>query len=376
MTHKALLSEFSAAQLIQAIKREAKRLGFQQLGVTNTQLGEHTARYQDWLKADYHGDLDYMSRHGSKRWQPDELIDGTLRVLSVRMDYMTDPENPSEQLNNKENAYISRYTLGRDYHKVIRSRLKKLIKFIQSQAEQHNFRAFVDSAPVLERALAQQAGLGWFGKNTMIINRTAGSWFFLGEIYTDLPLPIDPAYEQEHCGSCTACLEVCPTQAFVGPYLLDSRKCISYLTIESKNAIPVELRSQIGNRIFGCDDCQLSCPWNKFSKPSPETDFTPRHQLNKATLIELFSWSEQTFLDKTEGSAIRRAGYECWLRNIAVALGNAPNSQATIDALKTRRHDDSELVREHVEWALAQHENSVNIETIISPFSKTTSNRD
>lgn len=350
------LEEATAQQLVQDIRAEAKRLGFQQLGITDTQLGEHIERYQNWLDADLHGELDYMSRHGSKRWKPDELVGGTLRVISVRMDYMSDPLNPSEQLEQTDKAYISRYALGRDYHKLIRSRLKKLIKFIEASAEAHQFRAFVDSAPVLERALAQQAGLGWFGKNTMIINRSAGSWFFLGEIYTDLPLPIDPPYQQEHCGNCTACLDICPTQAFVGPHILDSRRCISYLTIESKAAIPLELRSKIGNRIFGCDDCQLCCPWNRFSKPSKEDDFSPRHQLNTASLIELFAWSETRFLENTAGSPIRRAGYQSWLRNIAVALGNAPTSDAIIAALQTRTQDSSELVREHVAWALKQHQ--------------------
>jgi len=348
------LNNEQANSLSQQIKAQAKRLGFQQIGITDTDLSAHIPAYQNWLDQGFHADLDYMKKHGSKRWQAEELIPGTLRVISVRMDYMSDPESPMEVLNQPDKAYISRYSLGRDYHKLIRSRLKKLIAFIQESAQEYEFRAFVDSAPVLERAFAHKAGLGWFGKNTMIINRQAGSWFFLGEIYTDLPLPIDAPYEQEHCGRCTACLDICPTQAFKGPHILDSRRCISYLTIELKGSIPLELRSKMGNRIFGCDDCQLVCPWNRFSKPSQESDFSPRHQLNTASLIELFSWDETTFLSRTEGSAIRRAGYESWLRNIAVALGNANPSEDIIQALNARLEHDSDIVREHTEWALEQ----------------------
>lgn len=342
-------------ELTQQIKAHALALGFQQCGITDTSLDLHSARYQEWLAHNYHGDLGYMAEHGSKRWTPEELIPGTLRVISVRMDYLADPESPMTALQDQTRAYISRYSLGRDYHKLMRSRLKKLIDFIQSSAKAYDFRAFVDSAPVLERALAQKAGLGWFGKNTMLLNRQAGSWFFLGEIYTDLPLALDPPYTDEHCGTCEACLTTCPTQAFVGPYVLDARRCISYLTIEQKGSIPEVLRPAIGNRIFGCDDCQLACPWNRFSKPSQEADFSPRHNLDKATLVELFLWDETTFLRRTEGSPIRRAGYLSWLRNIAVALGNAPTSIEVIEALRQRRHHDSALVREHVEWALHQH---------------------
>jgi epoxyqueuosine reductase len=349
------LSTEDALDLVQKIKAYANELGFQQLGVTDTDLSAHIEHYQAWLNAGHHGELDYMAKHGSKRWVADELVEGTLRVISVRMDYFTDPQSPQTQLNNRNNGYISRYTLGRDYHKLIRSRLKKLIQFIREQADMYQFRAFVDSAPILERAFAQKAGLGWFGKNTMIINRGAGSWFFLGEIFTDLPLPLDKPYEKEHCGSCSACLDVCPTQAFVGPHILDSRRCISYLTIELKGSIPVELRSKMGNRIFGCDDCQIVCPWNKFSKPSSEPDFTPRHQLDSRSLVELFSWDEETFLQKTEGSAIRRAGYESWLRNIAVALGNAPTSPEIYTALHSKTEYPSEIVQEHITWALNQH---------------------
>lgn len=344
-----------------AIQHRAKELGFQQLGVTSTDLGQHVERYKQWLQKGYHADLDYMHTHGSKRWTPDELIEGTLRVISVRMDYLPEEmESANRQLADPEAAYVSRYTLGRDYHKLIRNRLKHLIGFIREQSEAElDFRAFVDSAPVLERAIAQQAGLGWFGKNTMIINREAGSWFFLGEIYTNLELPLTGSYEQEHCGRCTACLDVCPTNAFNGPYSLDTRKCISYLTIENKNAIPLELRKPIGNRIFGCDDCQLVCPWNKFAEHSSEDDFSPRNKLDEAKLTELFSWTEEEFLKNTEGSAIRRAGYEGWLRNIAVALGNAPSKPDVIQALQTQADASSALVREHVAWALEQHSQTI-----------------
>lgn len=353
------LNNEQANTLSQQIKEQAKRLGFQQIGITDTDLSAHIPAYQNWLDQGLHADLDYMEKHGSKRWQAKELIPGTLRVISVRMDYMSDPESPQNILQQSDKAYISRYSLGRDYHKLIRSRLKKLIAFIQESAQNYDFRAFVDSAPVLERAFAQKAGLGWFGKNTMIINRQAGSWFFLGEIYTDLPLPLDAPYEQEHCGRCTACLDICPTQAFKGPYILDSHRCISYLTIELKGSIPLELRSKMGNRIFGCDDCQLVCPWNRFSKTSQENDFSPRHQLNSASLIELFSWDEATFLSRTEGSAIRRAGYESWLRNIAVALGNANHNGDIVLALNAKREHDSDIVREHTLWALEQQKNKL-----------------
>lgn len=337
---------------------EAKRLGFQQLGVTNTDLGEHIEHYQNWLDQDFHGELDYMSKHGSKRWTPEELVPGTLRVISLRMDYRHEDGNPLALLSEKEQAYISRYALGRDYHKLIRQRLKKLISYIETKCAGHQFRAFVDSAPVLERAFAQRSGLGWFGKNTMIINRSAGSWFFLGELYTDLPLPLDDPYNAEHCGSCTACLDDCPTKAFAGPYLLDSKRCISYLTIEHKGAIPTELRPLMGNRIFGCDDCQLVCPWTRFTQVSEEQDFSPRHQLDNIALLALFAWDEDTFLSKTEGSPIRRTGYENWLRNIAVALGNADTSDDIVTALKAKEQHESELVREHVQWALSQHTNT------------------
>jgi epoxyqueuosine reductase len=354
MLPKPSNSQVNLSALKSAISDEARRLGFQQMGICNTDLAEHVNRYQTWLNEGYHAELSYMAQHGSKRWQPDELIDGTLRVLSLRMNYLPDSTETLATLNNPEKGYISRYTLGRDYHKLIRARLKKLIHFIQATALEYDYRAFVDSAPVLERAIAQRAGLGWFGKNTMLINRSAGSWFFLGEIYTNLPLELDAPYEEEHCGSCTACLTDCPTQAFVGPYVLDAKRCISYLTIESKSAIPEELRPLMGNRIFGCDDCQIVCPWTKFSQPTSEQDFSPRHNLASPDLIELFAWDEATFLSKTEGSAIRRTGYEGWIRNIAVALGNAPHDNHIICALKNKLGTLSSLVDEHILWSLKQ----------------------
>lgn len=351
------MTEESALALKSLITEEAFRLGFQQLGITDTNLNEHIEHYQDWLINGYQGELDYMSSHGSKRWTPEELIPGTLRVISVRMDYFNNDLDSDTILASDQKAYISRYSLGRDYHKLIRSRLSKLINFIKETAQEHHFRAFVDSAPVLERAFAQKSGLGWFGKNTMLINRKAGSWFFLGEIYTDLPLPLDQPYQKAHCGKCTACLDICPTNAFVGPYVLDGRRCISYLTIELKGSIPEDLRPQMGNRIFGCDDCQLICPWNRFSQNTEEQDFTPRHKLNNADLIELFNWDEETFLTKTEGMAIRRTGYINWLRNIAIALGNADTHPDIISALQSRLSFDSDIVKEHVNWALQQHQN-------------------
>lgn len=353
-TPKSSLSAANLAQLAIDIKTEAKRLGFQQLGITDTQLGAHVQRYENWIEQGLHGDLDYMVRHGSKRWTPEELVPGTLRTLAVRMNYLNPQDSAEEVLKHDNHAYISRYAVGRDYHKVLRSRLKKLISFIQQRAESYNFRAFVDSAPVLERAMAQKAGLGWFGKNTMLINRNGGSWFFLGEIYTNLPLPIDPPYTEEHCGKCTACLDKCPTNAFRGPYILDSQKCISYLTIEYHGSIPEELRPLMGNRIYGCDDCQLVCPWTRFKEHTTEQDFQARHSLDDIELIELFAWDEAMFLEKTEGSPIRRTGYSNWLRNIAIALGNAAYSQKVVAALEARQMHDSSIVREHVEWALAQ----------------------
>ena len=307
----------------------------QQAGVSDIDLADAEDRLQAWLAAKFHGTMDYMQRHGSKRSRPDELVPGTLRVISVRMDYLPEAHDAAMQLlDDESHAYISRYALGRDYHKVLRKRLQNLAHRIEQRIGDFGYRVFVDSAPVLEKALAEKAGIGWIGKHTNVINRDHGSWFFLGELYTDLPLPVDQA-EQSHCGSCTACIDVCPTRAIVAPYSLDARRCISYLTIELKESIPVEFRKAIGNRIYGCDDCQIFCPWNKFARPTAEADFAPRHGLESAELSDLFSWDQETWLRKTEGSAIRRIGYERWLRNLAVALGNAKTTHEVVGALKT-----------------------------------------
>lgn len=342
-------------QLAASIKLWGRELGFQQVGITSVDLGEHEAHLQRWLDAGYQGEMDYMASHGSKRSHPDELVPGTLRVISLRMDYLPGDTRMAEQLASPEKAYVSRYALGRDYHKLIRKRLQQLAERVQQSIGPFGYRAFVDSAPVLEKAVAEQAGLGWIGKNTLVINRKAGSWFFLGELFVDLPLPVDPPHASEHCGRCRACLDICPTQAFVAPYVLDARRCISYLTIELKGPIPEDLRPLIGNRVFGCDDCQIVCPWNRFARPSEQGDFQPRHQLDSTELASLFRWSEEEFLSRTEGSPLRRAGYERWLRNLAVGLGNAPGSIAVIEALELRREHPSELVREHVHWALSRH---------------------
>jgi len=341
--------------LEQQIQQWARELGFQQVGITDVDLGDNEAYLQKWLDAGYHGSMGYMASHGSKRSRPEELIPGTCRVISLRMDYLVPDTRPLEILASPDKAYISRYTLGRDYHKLIRKRLAALAKRIEAETGSGQYRAFVDSAPVLERAIAERAGLGWIAKNTMLINSDAGSWFFLGEIYTDLPLQPTSAQENKHCGTCTACLDICPTKAFIGPFQLDARKCISYLTIEHKGSIDPELRSMMGNRIFGCDDCQLVCPWNKFAQATEQGDFQPRHHLDDSQLVDLFLWDEETYLANTEGSALRRIGFERWLRNLAIALGNAPTSDKVTAALQSRSEFPSELVQEHVQWALEQH---------------------
>lgn len=343
------------ASLAQSIKDWGRELGFQQVGISGLELGEHEAHLQRWLDAGYQGEMDYMAAHGRKRSHPDELVPGTLRVVSLRMDYLPGDTQMARRLQEPEKAYVSRYALGRDYHKLIRKRLQQLAERIQQAIGPFGYRAFVDSAPVLEKAIAEQAGLGWIGKNTLVLNRKAGSYFFLGELFVDIPLPEDAPHASEHCGRCSACLDICPTAAFVGPYVLDARRCISYLTIELKGPIPEELRAPIGNRVFGCDDCQMVCPWNRFAKATEQSDFQPRHSLDNAELAELFRWSEEEFLSRTEGSPLRRAGYERWLRNLAVGLGNAPSSIPVLEALQARREHPSELVREHVQWALAQH---------------------
>jgi epoxyqueuosine reductase len=351
----AAFSTHSLAELALLIRRWGVELGFQQIGVANVDIPADEERLLRWLEHGRHGAMHYMKRHGVRRARPQELIPGTLRVISARMDYLPpQSRDPEEVLNDAELGYVSRYALGRDYHKLLRRRLALLAERIQAHSASLAHRVFVDSGPVLEKAFARNAGLGWIGKHTNLINRNAGSWFFLGEILTDLPLPVD-APATNHCGSCRACIDVCPTQAIVGPYELDATRCISYLTIELREAIPEEFRRAIGNRIYGCDDCQLVCPWNKFARMTSETDFTARHGLDSAKLTELFSWTEEEFLSRTEGSAIRRIGYECWLRNVAVALGNAPTSPEVLSALNVRREHPSALVREHVQWALAQH---------------------
>ena len=330
-------------------------LGFQQVGVSDVDLSQAEKRLEQWLAARFHGTMHYMQKHGRKRSRPQQLVPGTVRVISVRMDYLPEPqERARQQLDDGKTAYISRYALGRDYHKVLRGRLRRLARRLEERVGEFGYRVFVDSAPVLEKPIAEKAGLGWVGKHTNVINKNAGSWFFLGELYTDLPLPVD-RIASDHCGSCRACIDVCPTNAIVAPYQLDARRCISYLTIELKDSIPVELRASIGNRIYGCDDCQLFCPWNKFAKPTDENDFAPRHGLDDAGLTELFAWSEEQWLHRTAGSAIRRIGYERWLRNIAVALGNAETTPEVIDALNKRRDSESEMIREHVAWALSRH---------------------
>lgn len=349
------MGDLDLTQLAADIKNWGKELGFQQLAITDVDLSDYETQLHDWVAKSFHGAMDYMALNHDKRCHPEQLHPGTIRVICVRMDYSLESENSLLPMEQADKAYVSRYARGRDYHKLIRKRLQSLATRIKQVAGPFGYRAFVDSAPVLERALAEKSGMGWIGKNTLLINKRAGSWFFLGELFTDLPLPIDTP-DSAHCGSCSACIDVCPTQAFVQPNLLDAKRCISYLTIELRSSIPEEFRKPIGNRIFGCDDCQLVCPWNKFSHKTDEKNFSPRNKLDDIQLVDLFSWSEQQFLNNTAGSAIRRIGYECWLRNIAVALGNAPHSKDVISALKSKIDHPSELVREHVLWALEQHQ--------------------
>lgn len=343
-------------QLASSIIDWSKALGFQQAGITGIDLSAEEAPLQAYLDAGYHGEMAYMAEHGSLRTRPAELVTGTVSIISLRMDYLPGDTRMAACLANPEAAYLSRYALGRDYHKMIRKRLQRLAEQIADAIGPYGYRVFTDSAPLMEKALARNAGLGWIGKNTLVLNRQAGSWFFLGEILTDLPLPIQTEQPKNHCGSCTACLDICPTQAFAAPYVLNASRCISYLTIEYKGSIPTELRPLIGNRVFGCDDCQLVCPWNRFAKPTAEADFLPRHGLDNSSLVELFLWTEEEFLEKSAGSPLRRAGYERWLRNLAVALGNAPSSIPVLQALKARQTHPSELVREHIAWALEQHQ--------------------
>ena len=342
------------ASLAANIKRWGTELGFQAVGIADCDLSSAEPGLLDWLAQGWHGEMDYMARHGVRRARPAEIVPGTLRAICCRMNYAAALGDEWPALADGRRAYIARYARGRDYHKLMRTRLQKLADRVTAVAEGFNYRAFSDSAPVLEVELAAKAGLGWRGKHTLLLDRAAGSWFFLGELYTDLPLPVD-APVTEHCGSCAKCIEVCPTQAIRGPYRLDARRCISYLTIELKGAIPEELRPLVGNRVYGCDDCQLACPWNSFAQASTEADFAVRNGLDAGSLVELFGWSAGTFDTRMAGSAIRRIGYERWLRNLAVGLGNAPASPEVIGALRSRADDPSALVREHVQWALGRH---------------------
>lgn len=342
------------AALTERIRGWAHELGFQAVGISDTDLSAAEAGLLEWLGHGLHGDMDYMAKHGVKRSRPAQLIPGTLRVISLRMNYFPPEAKDSWQVMRAgEQAFISRYALGRDYHKVLRHRLAKLADKIRAEVAEFDGRVFTDSAPVMEVELARKAGVGWRGKHTLLLTREHGSWFFLGEIYLNLPLPVDQP-QAEHCGSCTRCIDICPTQAIIAPYKLDARRCISYLTIELKGSIPVELRPLMGNRIYGCDDCQLVCPWNSFAQTSAEPDFAVRHGLDDVSLVELFAWDEAEFKSRLAGSAIYRIGYEQWQRNIAVALGNAPKSEAVMIALSARAEGASELVREHVQWALAR----------------------
>jgi epoxyqueuosine reductase len=347
-------------QLTDDIKQWGLALGFNQIGITDTKLQIAEIEHQAWVAKGFHGEMDYMAKHGVKRTRPAELVPNTLRVISVRLDYLSPGTSDSESvLKNSSKAFISRYALGRDYHKVMRNKLQKLCEKIQSEISQYkvdefSYRAFTDSAPVLEVALAEKSGLGWRGKHTLLINKEHGSWFFLGEIYTNLPLPIDKP-TTNHCGTCTRCIEVCPTRAITEPYLVDARRCISYLTIELKGSIPVEFRPQIGNRVYGCDDCQLFCPWNKFAEITKEADFAVKNGLDDINLVQCFTWTEIEFNQYMAGSAIYRIGYEQWLRNIAIGLGNAKTSPEIVTALKSRIEYASPLLLEHISWALEQH---------------------
>lgn len=351
-------TEAEGQNLLARMQRWARSFGFQTMGVSDIDLHEAEDHLKAWLAKGFHGDMHFMEKHGSKRTHPEQLVEGTARVISVRMDYLPgEAAEPWQVINDDKKAFISRYALGRDYHKLMRKRLANLADKIQKEIGPMGYRVFTDSAPVMEKAIAEKAGLGWIGKHTNVLNRDHGSYFFLGEIYTDLPLPLTES-TSAHCGSCTACIDICPTRAIVGPYQLDARRCISYLTIELRGAIPEEFRPMMGNRIYGCDDCQLVCPWNKYAQATVEQDYLPREGLDAPQLLDLFSWSEQEFLSRLEGSPIRRIGYECWLRNIAVALGNAETSAEIISALRDKQNHPSELVREHVSWALTQHQMS------------------
>lgn len=349
------MSPEEAAEVAAGIKADGAALGLSAVRITDTDLSAHETRLLNWLDDGFHGEMAWMARHGTRRSRPAELVPGTIRVVSVRQDYFP-PEAADARatLADPTLGYVSRYALGRDYHRVLRRRLQRLATLTETRIGPFGYRAFVDSAPVLERAIAERAGLGWIGKHSNLIDARAGSWFFLGELYTDLPLPIDPPLGQEHCGSCTACLDACPTGAIVAPYRVDARRCISYHTIELPGPIPVEFRRAMGNRIYGCDDCQLVCPFDKFAPRDPTGDFAPRHGLDAPSLVELFAWDETRFERNLQGSPIRRIGHERWLRNLAVALGNAPASVEVRAALEARSDHPSALVREHVAWALVE----------------------
>lgn len=354
-------------ELADLIHQWAQSLGFAASGICDTELSEHGQKLDNWLAREFHGEMSYMGHHGSMRSEPATLHPGTQRVISVRIDYLSANTSPDEVLENSEQAYVSRYALGRDYHKVLRARLKQLVTRISDHLDAKQFegfhpRVFTDSAPLLEKALAEKAGLGWIGKNTLLLNEKAGSWFFLGEVLVNLPLPLTNHPQTNRCGSCNACIDICPTDAIVAPYELDARRCISYLTIEHRGSIPEALRKPMGNRIFGCDDCQLVCPWNRYAQHTTESDFSPRNQLDTADLITLFNWTEDEFLRKTEGSAIRRTGYDGWLRNIAIGLGNAGTPHSDNNAAEPRvtqaliaKKGHSDLVDEHIYWALKEH---------------------
>jgi epoxyqueuosine reductase len=341
-------------QLSMQIKQWGLELGLQQIGICDIDLAQAEQQLQQWLAKGYHGNMEYMQRHGSLRSHPEELLPGAKTVIAARLDYLPPNANIKKTLMDKTKAFVSRYAVGRDYHKLLRKRLQKLADKITQEYGTFNYRCFTDSAPVMEKPLAAKAGLGWQGKHTNLINKKAGSWFFLGTMYTDLPLILDSPVA-DHCGRCSACITVCPTQAIIAPYQLDARRCISYLTIELRESIPVEFRKLIGNRIYGCDDCQMVCPWNRFAKITQEDDFYARNNLDTLDLISAFNWTETQFLKYTEGSAIRRIGYQCWLRNVAVGLGNAPRSDAIIKALNAQLGNHSEMVDEHILWALEQH---------------------
>jgi epoxyqueuosine reductase len=360
-------NEADYAALAARIKQWGAELGFQAVGIADTDLAAAENRLGEWLGKGWHGEMDYMARHGALRARPAQLVPGTVRVISCRMDYL---QREAVRAPDPLEACIARYARGRDYHKVLRARLQKLCDRVAAEVGDFGYRVFADSAPVMEVALAAKAGIGWRGKHTLLLSREAGSWFFLGEIYASLPLPPD-ASTTEHCGTCTKCIEVCPTQAIRAPYQLDARRCISYLTIELKGSIPEALRPLIGNRVYGCDDCQAVCPWNSFARPSPEPDFTVRNGLDRASLAALFAWSERDFAERMAGSPIRRIGYERWLRNLAVGLGNAPSTPEVLRALESRADHPSPLVREHVAWALARHasarQNGPGTATSVSP---------